>query len=82
MRRIVAMLCEHGPESDNLPNISVAAEDSACVDLFTSLMTMSELHDADGSALVIRAQSEDHVSQPIGNCGDRVDCAVITSEGL
>ncbi len=76
------LLCEHGPESDNLPNISVAAEDSACVDLYTSLMTRSELHDADGSALVVRAQSDDHVSQPIGNCGDRVNCAVITSQGL
>ena len=35
------------------------------------------LLDADGSALVIHANPDDHSSQPIGGAGDRVACAVI-----
>lgn len=73
------LLYEHGPESGDLPNISVAGDGSASVELFTSLITMSELQDADGSALIIHAKPDDHVSQPIGNAGDRVGCAVIQS---
>ncbi len=35
------------------------------------------LMDADGSAVVIHANPDDHKSQPIGGAGDRVACAVI-----
>ena len=71
------LLYIHGPENGDLPNISVAGDGSAAAELYTGLITLSELQDADGSALVIHAQADDHVSQPIGNAGDRVGCAVI-----
>ena len=35
------------------------------------------LRDADGSALVIHASPDDHMSQPIGGAGGRIACAVI-----
>ncbi len=73
------LLYEHGPESGDLPSISVAGDGSASAELFTGLITMSELQDADGSALIIHVQPDDHVGQPIGNAGDRVGCAVIKS---
>jgi len=71
------LLYVHGPESGDLPNISVAGDGSAAAEIYTGLITLSELQDADGSALVIHAQPDDHVSQPIGNAGARVGCAVI-----
>jgi len=71
------LLYVHGPENGDLPNISVASDGSAAAELYTGLITLSELQDADGSALVIHARADDHVSQPIGNAGDRVGCAVI-----
>lgn len=71
------LLYVHGPENGDLPNISVAGDGSASAELYTGLITLSQLQDGDGSALVIHAQPDDHVSQPIGNAGDRVGCAVI-----
>ena len=37
----------------------------------------STLFDADGSALVLHAQADDHRSQPAGEAGGRIACAVI-----
>ena len=55
-------------------------------EVFTSHARLSQngpgqwLLDADGSALVIHANADDHSSQPIGGAGDRVACAVIKAQ--
>jgi len=36
------------------------------------------LLDADGAALVIHARADDYVTDPSGNSGDRIACAVIS----
>jgi Cu-Zn family superoxide dismutase len=71
------LLYVHGPESGDLPNLSAAGDGSASAELFTSLVTLSELQDTDGSALIIHANPDDHATQPLGNSGDRVACAAI-----
>lgn len=71
------LLYVHGPENGDLPNISAAADGSAAAEVFTSLLTLADLQDADGSAMVIHANPDDHTSQPLGNSGDRVACAAI-----
>jgi len=49
--------------------------------LFTPGVTLgsgdTSLFDADGSALVIHAKADDYRSQPAGDSGDRIGCAVI-----
>jgi Cu-Zn family superoxide dismutase len=39
--------------------------------------TANALLDGDGAALVIHAQADDHVTDPSGNSGGRIACAVI-----
>ena len=72
------LLYPHGPESGDLPNLSVASDGSAAAEMFTNLITLSELQDADGAAFMVHAGPDDHVSQPTGNSGDRVACAATT----
>lgn len=66
-----------GPEAGDTPNIHAAADGSAAMEIITARTTLAELTDADGSALIIHAGEDDHITQPIGGAGARVACAVI-----
>ena len=72
-----------GPDFGDLPNVYAAADGSVNAEVFTTLVRLGgsgdkpNLTDADGSALVVHANADDHSSQPIGGAGDRVGCAVI-----
>ncbi|KAA2235521.1 superoxide dismutase family protein [Salinarimonas soli] len=77
------LLNAEGPDEGDLPNIFAAADGSVNAEISTFLIGLRAqdqepgLLDADGSALVIHANEDDHMSQPIGGAGDRVACAVI-----
>ena len=77
-------LNEKGPHEGNLPNLIVAKDGSAQVELYSSLVSLDEgeakLLDEDGSALIIHKNQDDHVSQPIGGSGGRIACAKIKKE--
>jgi Cu-Zn family superoxide dismutase len=64
-------------ETGDLPNIHVDADGAGATEVFSSLIKLADLRDADGSAVVIHAGTDDHTSQPIGGSGARVACAVI-----
>jgi len=64
-------------DDGDLPNIYAAADGSAHAEIFSALVRMPQLMDADGSSVVIHASPDDHKSQPIGGAGARVACAVI-----
>ena len=64
-------------ETGDLPNIHAGADGAASAEVFTTLVTLKALRDADGSAVVIHANPDDHLAQPIGGAGPRVACAVI-----
>lgn len=66
-----------GPEAGDLPNLFAAADGSAKAEFYLAGATLDTLLDADGTALVIHAQEDDHVSQPIGGAGARVSCGVL-----
>lgn len=66
-----------GPEGGDTPNIHAASDGSAAMEIITARVTLAELADDDGSALIIHASEDDHITQPIGGAGARVACAVI-----
>ena len=74
------LLNAEGPDNGDIPNVFAAADGSVNAELFTpfaKLTGANGLQDADGSAFVIHAAEDDHSTQPIGNAGARVGCAVI-----
>lgn len=73
-----------GPHAGDLPNIEVAANGAVVqiltlpgASLFAPPGAAGALLDADGAALVIHANADDFVTDPSGNSGARIACAVI-----
>ena len=79
------LLNAEGPDDGDLPNIYADAAGQVRAELFTTRARIAAegpgqwLWDADGSALVIHANADDHASQPIGGAGDRVACGVMAA---
>lgn len=71
------LLNPEGPEGGDLPNIWAAEDGSAGYEAFTTLASADELLDADGSAIIVHQNEDDHLTQPIGGAGPRVACGVI-----
>jgi Cu-Zn family superoxide dismutase len=81
---------QHGPPNSDtshagdLGNLPVATDGSANFTVTTTMLTLSgdmanSLMDADGSALLIHADPDDLMTDPSGNSGGRLLCAVIFS---
>ena len=69
---------EGGPHPGDMPNGYVEVE-ALNYETFMSWLTIDEhMIDADGSALIIHSDRDDYVSQPSGDAGDRIACAVLT----
>jgi superoxide dismutase, Cu-Zn family len=69
-----------GPQEGDLPNIYANPDGSANAEMSSHAVRMlgqTGLVEGDGSALVIHDQEDDHTSQPLGNSGARVACAVL-----
>lgn len=69
-------------DAGDLPNIHVGADGTVNAELYSTLAALREagagqvaLIDADGAAVVIHANVDDHRSQPIGGAGARIACA-------
>lgn len=67
-----------GPHEGNLPNLIVDNMGDARVELYSQMVSIYHgkiaLLDSDGSTLIIHANSDDHISQPIGGAGERIAC--------
>ena len=67
----------------DLPNIEVDANGNAAYKMMLNGITMKpgsthSIFDEDGSALVIHADPDDYKTDPSGNSGDRIACAVLS----
>jgi Cu-Zn family superoxide dismutase len=74
-------MVDGGPHAGDMPNQTVEQDGILKAEVFNSNVTFSSgrapLFDQDGSALVVHATADDHRSQPSGNAGSRLACAVI-----
>jgi superoxide dismutase, Cu-Zn family len=72
---------ENGPHAGDLPNQFVGEDGRLQVHAFAWGVTLSEgeasLLDEDGSALVVHAGADDYSTEPSGDAGNRLACAVI-----
>lgn len=70
-----------GAHAGDLPNLQIAADGSGSYDHKTPMVTLREgantLYDADGSSIIIHANADDYKTDPSGNSGGRIACAVI-----
>lgn len=74
-------LTEDGPHAGDLVNQTVDEDGVMRISVTNAMVTLgggeADLLDGDGTALVIHAEADDYVSQPGGEAGDRIACAVV-----
>lgn len=66
-----------GPHGGDLPNVEVAADGVLAATVTLPHADMATLLDADGASLVLHAEADDYETDPSGNSGARIACAVI-----
>lgn len=72
-----------GHHAGDMPNQFVAQDGKLRAEVLNPKvkLTSGSLLDKDGSALVIHAKPDDYKSQPSGDAGERIACAVIRKGG-
>ena len=71
------VMTDTGPHPGDLPNAQVGADGVLNMETFAIGLSMDMVFDEDGSALIVHADADDYTTQPGGNSGDRIACAVI-----
>ena len=70
-------------EAGDLPNLYVGADGTGFAEFLSTTVSLNgadgrpALLDANGSALVVHANADDFLTQPIGGAGPRIACGVI-----
>ena len=68
----------NGPHAGDMPNQQVAGDGSIRAEVYNPMVTLDEAETGIvGRALMIHAGPDDYKSQPSGDAGDRLACAVI-----
>lgn len=77
------LMVEGGPHGGDMPNQHVGADGVLKTQILNTGVTLAggpkSLEDADGSALMVHAGADDYRSQPSGDAGGRIACAVISA---
>jgi Cu-Zn family superoxide dismutase len=71
-----------GAHAGDLPNVFVGADGKITAEVLAHGVSLgggaNSLFDADGSAIVVHAAEDDHKTDPTGNSGARIACAIVT----
>ncbi len=76
------MEAAEGQHAGDMPNLHIPASGELAVDVANPMITLvkgqpNTVFDADGSAIIIHAGTDDYKTDPTGNAGDRIACGVI-----
>ncbi|HYO53055.1 superoxide dismutase family protein [Archangium sp.] len=71
------VLVAEGKHEGDLPNLHVGAEGKVQFDVFAHGLTLKDVQDQDGAAIVVHASADDYKSDPAGNAGDRIACGIV-----
>lgn len=66
-----------GMHAGDMPNIWVHRDGTAKAQAFLYGVTLSELLDADGAAVILHENADDYASQPSGAAGPRIACGKV-----
>lgn len=72
-----------GHHAGDMPNLFIPASGDLTVEVLNTAITLAKgqpnsVFDADGSAIVVHANADDHKTDTTGNAGDRIVCGIIT----
>ena len=73
-------LSVNGAHAGDLPNVFAGADGKVMAEVLAYGVNLgggASLLDADGSAIVVHAKEDDHKTDPTGDSGGRIACAVI-----
>jgi Cu/Zn superoxide dismutase len=72
-----------GPHAGDLPDLCVTKDGVGRYEVLVDSATLRagklSVFEPDGKAIVIHASSDDNITDPSGNSGDRIACRVITN---
>jgi superoxide dismutase, Cu-Zn family len=76
------MMSADGHHAGDMPNLIVPASGEVAVEVVNSAVTLEKgkpnsLYKPDGTAFVIHAAADDYKTDPTGNAGGRIACAVV-----
>jgi len=75
------LMSADGPHAGDMPNLFVPENGAITIEVLAPLVRLKSdpaLLDDDGSALIIHAGPDDYQSDPAGDAGGRIACAVVT----
>ena len=76
------MMSAEGHHAGDMPNLIVPASGDVAVEVVNTAVTLDKgkpnsLYKPDGTAFVIHAAADDYKTDPTGNAGGRIACAVV-----
>lgn len=76
------MMSPQGQHAGDMPNLHIPQSGELAVEVMNTAITLEKgkpnsVFDADGSALIIHAGSDDYKTDPTGEAGGRIACGVI-----
>jgi len=76
------MMAADGQHAGDMPNLHIPADGALMVEVLNPAVTLEKgkpnsLHGPDGTALIVHAGKDDYKTDPTGDAGGRIACAVV-----